>query len=97
MTVRELASVRPDKAGRVVISQALKAVADQLGAHPDAFRVAVSDDGEIILTPIAEIPLRELWLHQNPQAMAMVKTGLEQAARRDFGSFDGLIEENQDD
>lgn len=38
-----------------------------------------SDATEIILTASSVIPMREIWLYQNPEALASVMRGLEQA------------------
>lgn len=40
-----------------------------------------SDATEIILTASSVIPMREIWLYQNPEAMASVMRGLEQARK----------------
>jgi hypothetical protein len=56
-------------------------------------------DGTIVLTPVAVIPKRELWLWQNPEALASVRRGLEQSARGEgisLGSFAQYLD-NQDD
>ena len=44
------------------------------------YRVLVNEAGQILLDPITNIPDREQWLWQNPQALAAVKCGLAQAA-----------------
>ncbi|MGB3263398.1 MAG: hypothetical protein WBA89_05520 [Microcoleus sp.] len=45
------------------------------------YRVLVNEAGQILLDPITNIPDREQWLWQNPQALAAVKCGLAQAAK----------------
>jgi hypothetical protein len=40
------------------------------------YDVAFEADGRVILTPMVAIPERELWLHKNPAAKAMVEQGL---------------------
>ena len=40
----------------------------------------VPDTGDIILTPGAVIPEREMWLYQNAEALASVKRGLQELA-----------------
>lgn len=42
------------------------------------------DETEVRLTEAAIIPKRELWLHQNQEAMASVMRGIEQAKAGDF-------------
>ena len=54
------------------------------------YRVLVNEAGQILLDPITNIPDREQWLWQNPQALAAVKCGLAQAAKgevHDLGDF----------
>jgi hypothetical protein len=42
------------------------------------------DDLEVRIIAAAVIPQRELWLHRNDKAMAMVQAGLAQARTRRF-------------
>jgi hypothetical protein len=70
--------------------------ADNLGvinlgqtAKAQRYRVLVNDSGQILLDPIPVLE-REQWLWENPQALASVQRGLEQAARGEqisLGSF----------
>lgn len=56
----------------------------------EQYDVQEQSDGVVILTPVAVIPKRELWLHNNPEAKASVLRGLEQSARgegKSLGSF----------
>lgn len=51
---------------------------------------AYTEGNKIIIEPLAEIPAHELWLHQNPEAMATVQKGIKQAKEgkiRSRGSF----------
>lgn len=44
----------------------------------------------ILLSPMAEIPARERWLFENPEALAKVREGLQQAGQgkvHDLGDF----------
>jgi glycine cleavage system aminomethyltransferase T len=55
-----------------------------------SYRVMVNDDGQILLDPVVAIPERELWLWKNPEAIASVQRGIQQAAEgelHDMGSF----------
>lgn len=54
------------------------------------YRVLINEAGQILLDPISNIPDREQWLWQNPEALAAVKCGLAQAAKgevHDLGDF----------
>jgi hypothetical protein len=59
----------------------------------DRYAVAVNDDGEILLTPLATIPRRELVVWENEQLRASLARGLEESATGnvvdlgDFGQF----------
>lgn len=60
------------------------------------YRVRVQDDGDIILTPLASIPARELDLWNDPDLLASVKRGLAQAAAGDIHDL-GDFEQYADD
>jgi hypothetical protein len=76
------ASVREDSRGRVVIGDPKRQ------NKPDAYREYVGEHGEILLVPVKEISERELWLWQNPQAMASVRLGLAQSSQGQTTVFD---------
>ncbi|HEY3285385.1 MAG TPA: hypothetical protein VGN26_24185 [Armatimonadota bacterium] len=46
------------------------------------YRVNVATTGELLLTPVVEIPERELWLWRDPVA-SEIREALEQSARGD--------------
>ena len=74
-------AVRTDSRGRLTLGQAVKA---------KSYRVMVNDAGQILLDPVVSIPQRELWLWQNPDALASVQKGIQQSAAgasHDLGSF----------
>lgn len=43
-------------------------------------RLSKNSSGEILVQPLVEIPARELWLYQNPEALKAVRVGLQAAA-----------------
>ena len=50
----------------------------------------VNDAGQILLDPVVNIPERELWLWQNPDALASVQRGIQQSEAgeaHNLGSF----------
>ncbi|NCJ07833.1 hypothetical protein GS597_15215 [Synechococcales cyanobacterium C] len=54
------------------------------------YRVQVNDSGQILLDPVIAIPEQELWLWRNPEAIASVQRGIQQASQGevyDLGSF----------
>jgi len=63
------------------------------------YLVAVNDDGEVLLTPLASIPARELVVWQNDELRAAVTAGLaDSAAGRvtSLGSFAAFVDESDD-
>lgn len=66
-TVKEV--VEPDSRGRFSIGAIAKS---------KTYRVQVNDAGQILLDPVVAIPERELWLWQNPEAIASVQRGIGQ-------------------
>lgn len=73
--------VTPDNRGRVNIGVATK---------DKSYRVLQNAEGEILMVPVVTIPEREVWLYQNPDAMAAVKQGIAEAEAgniHDMGSF----------
>jgi hypothetical protein len=88
-TVKEL--VEPDCRGRFSIGAIAKS---------KSYRVQVNDAGQILLDPVVAIPERELWLWQNPEAIASVQRGLEQAIAgeiHDLGSFTQYADAEMED
>jgi hypothetical protein len=63
--------VEPDNRGRLSIGAIAKG---------KSYRVQINDAGQILLDPVVPIPERELWLHQNPEAIASIQRGLQQVA-----------------
>jgi hypothetical protein len=63
-----------------------------LGANAVAqrYRILINANGQLLLDPISPIEDEEQWLWQNPDAIAMVQTGISQAAQgktHSLGSF----------
>lgn len=55
---------------------------------------AYTEEGKIILEPMAELPAHELWLYKNPKAYQSVQRGLDQGEKgkvkklnKDFSKF----------
>ena len=77
--------LRPDAKKRITLGKVL----DELG-HDVRFDVYRNDRGQIILDPQVSIPASEAWLFRNPDALAAVRRGLEEAGAgkaRKAGSF----------
>lgn len=56
---------------------------------------AYTEGDKIILEPMAEIPARELWLYQNPEALKTVQEGLKKKGKHDLGSFADYLDEDE--
>jgi hypothetical protein len=81
--------LRPDSKGRITLGKFARGVS--------SFRARRTDDGNIILEPFTEIPVREAWLFGNTAALDAVKAGLAQAAEgktRSRGSFAQFVDED---
>ena len=54
------------------------------------FGIYVNDAGQVLLSPEVSVPMHELWLYRNPEALKMVVKGLQEAREgklTDLGSF----------
>lgn len=75
-------TLRPDSKGRIALGALAKGVS--------SYRVLKQTDGKLLLEPYTEIPLREQWLYNNPQALEAVRQGLKDSAAGrifDLGDF----------
>ena len=73
-----------DSKQRIALGKLLK------GRDIEHFQGEVLPNGEILLHPMAMVPAREHWLHENPKALASVLRGIEQSRQgkaRKSGSF----------
>jgi hypothetical protein len=64
--------------------------------HDDKYAVAISGDGEILLTPVVSIPRRELLVWEDEQIRTALARGLAESARgevEDLGDFTQYKEE----
>lgn len=76
------AILRPDAKGRITLGKLAEGVS--------SFHVSRDKKGRLVLEPYTEIPARERWLFQNPEALESVLKGIEQAKSgelHDLGSF----------
>jgi hypothetical protein len=77
--------VRPDAKKRVTLGKALTGLDEDV-----RFDVYQNDSGQIVLDPQVSIPASEAWLYRNPEALASVRRGLQQAVEGktiSLGSF----------
>jgi hypothetical protein len=65
-------TLRPDSKGRITLGKLAEGIS--------SFRVHKESSGKIIMEPFVEIPERERWLYENPEALEMVRQGLRDSA-----------------
>jgi hypothetical protein len=73
---------QPDAKKRLSLGEALR------GAT--AYNIYRNPIGQLILDPVKTIPTSEMWLYENPKALASVKQGLRESAEGESvyrGSF----------
>jgi hypothetical protein len=85
-------------AGEVVADERSRIAFGKAGVRKDdRYAIAVNDNGEILLTPLATIPKRELLVWENADLRASLARGLEQSSKAetlDLGSFSSYLEED---
>ena len=64
-------------------------------AKDKKYSVSVNAAGDILLTPVVTIPERELWLHRNSEAQAMIDRGIADAEAGRTVTLADLIAEAQ--
>jgi hypothetical protein len=92
---KRVGEVAVDERKRVSLTKALESLKEILGNKNELdaairFGVFVNDAGQVLLSPEVSVPMHELWLYRNPEALKMVLRGLEEAREGksiDLGSF----------
>ena len=74
-------NVKPDAKKRVVLPKALV----EKGV---TYHIYINKFGQIVLDPQVSIPASELWLFNNPDALASVQRGLADAAQGKVSKVD---------
>jgi len=83
--------LRPDSKGRICLGRLAEGVS--------SFHLTVDKERRIVLVPYSEIPSREKWLFENPEALASVKRGLHDSEAGHLssrGSFAHFSDESDD-
>jgi hypothetical protein len=63
---------QPDAKKRLSLGEALR------GAT--AYNIYRNPLGQLVLDPVKTVPVSEMWLYENPEALASVKQGLKESA-----------------
>ena len=58
---------------------------------------AYTEGNKIIIEPLAEIPAHELWLYQNPEVLASLQRGIQQAKEGKIRSRGSFAEKGDDE
>lgn len=56
----------------------------------DSYQVLVGKQGDILLRPAVSIPSREAWIYQNPEVIAKIRKGLQEAGEGKTERVDDL-------
>lgn len=99
---KRVGDVALDERKRVSLTRALESLKEILGSKSELdaairFGVYVNDAGQVLLSPEVSVPMHELWLYRNPEALKMVVRGLEEARERklkDLGSFEKYADDD---
>ena len=75
------ASVKPDTKKRVVLPKAL-------AEEGITYHIYINKFGQIVLDPQVTIPASELWIFNNPDALASVQRGLSDATQGKVSGID---------
>ena len=81
---------KPDAQGRIALGKECR---------DETYSVTREPNGDIVLRPVVVLHKREAWLYANPDALASVRRGMEQAAAGDVhdrGSFASFAEDDED-
>lgn len=68
-------------------------------AEDTRYEVSISDDGDILLTPLSTIPAREQWVWARPALVRSIQEGIAQASRGEthkLGSFSQYLDDDAD-
>lgn len=84
--IKRLDSIKPDSRRRVSLPKSL--VGEGIMYH-----IYSNSVGQIILDPQVTIPISELWLFKNKEALDMVKEGMTQGESINLGSFAQYVED----
>ncbi|MGC1677618.1 MAG: hypothetical protein WA740_08795 [Candidatus Binataceae bacterium] len=97
---RRIGDVALDERKRVSLTKALASLKKTFGNQLDAalrFGVYVNEAGQVLLSPEVSVPMHELWLYRNPEALKMVLKGLDEARAgkvKDLGSFGKYVDDD---
>lgn len=74
----------PDSQNRIVITPIVTFLKQRI----DSFKVFINATGNVLLQPMVSLPLEEAWPYQNPEILASVSKGIEEAKAGKAKPFD---------
>jgi len=80
-----------DAKWRVSLGRCVKKSSNKL-ANVDSFHIFVDREGDILLRPEVLIPSNEAWIYRNPEVIARIRKGLDEAARGETQKVEDLDE-----
>lgn len=72
---KHIGMARIDTKNRITLGGILKRFKLLRQSQISNFETYIGDNGDILLRPMANIPARELWIHQNPSALKSIQQG----------------------
>lgn len=88
-----------DSKKRIALTKAIEALHAVFG--PDLknvhFEISCNGAGQILLSPETTIPLHEVWLYKNKDALASVRRGMEEARRGEAQEIRSFAQYADDD
>jgi hypothetical protein len=72
---RVMGEITKDAKNRITLTKAA------LPKEIKRFKMLKSDDGNVLLQPLVEVPISEKWLYENKDALMSVMRGLEDSAK----------------
>ena len=64
-----------DSQSRIALGEKIKKIFTK---RADSFEVLVGEQGDVLLRPLASIPSKERWVHQNPKVLKQILQGLKE-------------------
>ena len=81
--------ITPDTKGRISLGKLPEGV--------EGYKRVDQPDGNILLIPMAVIPIQELWVHQTPSALESIERGLRQSIAGEAESLGSFSKFARDD
>lgn len=74
-------TLKVDTKGRITVGS-------YLPKGTSSVEIKTDNDGNLLLIPFIEIPIKEAWIYKNPQALSALLEGVKQASSGQLKDFD---------